>query len=375
MGNMSDIQLALDALPTADMADQQAVIRYAEDEERIFMPGAKMFPRPEWKRDYRLAEDAQPTLVTVPNSGIPAYLTFFHDAEVLRIMTAKNRAAEIFGEEGKGDWLSTTLIFNVVENTYEVSSYGDYNNNGSANANMNFPERQPYLYQVITQYGERELEQAGLARIGWAAEQKAAAIAGLNKFQNQTYFKGVTGLQNYGIINDPALNAAIAPGPKAAGGVAWQVGNTINATPNEMFTDIQGLVSQLIAQSDGNIDVDDELVLAMSPRSKNAITATNTFNVNTMALIKNNYPNMRIESAVQYGALTAQNTLGNAAGETVQLFAPKANEQKSGYCAFNLKLRAGRVVPELSSYKQKFTQGSAGFVYRQIFATAFLVGV
>jgi len=375
MGTMNDMQLALDALPTAELADQQAVIRYAEDESRIFMPGAKMFPRPEWKRDFRLAEDAQPTLVTVPNSGVPAYLTFFHDAEILRIMTANNRAAEIFGEEGKGDWLSSTLIFNVVENTYEVSSYGDYNNNGNAGANMNFPERQPYLYQVITHYGERELEQAGLARIGWAAEQKAAAMAGLNKFQNLTYFKGVSNLQNYGILNDPSLNAAIAPGPKAAGGVAWQIGNTINATPNEMFSDIQGLVSQLIAQSDGNIDIDDELVLALSPRSKNAITATNTFNVNTMALIKNNYPKMRIEAAVQYGALTAQNPQGNAAGETVQLFAPKANGQTSGYCAYNLKLRAGRIVPELSSYKQKFSQGTAGFVYRQPFATAFLVGV
>ena len=366
---------ALNDLPTADLADQKAVIKYAEDESRIFVEGAQMFARPEWLKNYRLAEDAQPSLVTVPNSGVPAYLTFFHDPKILRVYQAKNKAAEIYGEEGKGDWLSSTLIYNVVENTGQVSSYGDYNNNGMAQANMNFPEFQPYLYQVIVQYGERELEMAGLARIGWAAELRASAITALQKFQNLTYFYGVTNLQNYGILNSPNLNPAIAPGPKAAGGVAWQIGNTINATPNEMFSDIQSMVSQLIAQSDGNIDIDDELVLAMSPRSKNAITATNTFNVNTMALIKNNYPKLRVETAIQYGAKTSQNTQGNALGETVQLWAPKAGGQDSGYCAYNLKLRAGRVVPELSSYKQKFTAGTAGMIYMQPFAQTTLIGV
>ena len=365
------MKLAYDMAP----ADQARAIKHHEDAWGIHFPGAQMFCRPEYKQNINVAMDAQPALVTVPNSGVPAYLTFFMDPDILRVLTAPNEAAEIFGEKQKGDWTSTTLIFPVVERTYEVSSYGDFNNNGRAGINTNFPERQPYLYQTVTEYGDLEIERVGLAKIGFVAEQKEAAIDGLNKFGNLTYFRGVAGLQNYGVLNDPSLYPAIAPVPKANGGVAWMNGTTINATANEIFSDIQALVAQLIAQASGQIGIKSEFVLAMSPRSENALTATNSFNVNVAALLKNNYPGMKIKTAMQYGALTAQNPQGNAVGEVVQLYAPKATGQDSGYCSFNTKLRAGPVVREMSAYKQKFTQGSSGFILRQPFAMSTMVGV
>lgn len=335
----------------------------------------QVFLRPEWKKNYKLAEDAQPQLITQASSGIPAYMTFFTDPDVLRILQAKNKAATLFGEKQKGDWLTSTLIFPVVEHTYEVSTYGDYNNNGRAGINMNFPERQPYLYQTVCEYGEFEIGRAGLAKIGFVAEQKEAAINGLSKFENLVYFQGVSGLANYGIKNDPALNPAIAPIPKGAGGVSWLAGTAPNATANEIFEDIQQLVNQVIAQSDGNIDVESEFNLNMSPRSQGALTATNTFNVNVMTLIANNYKNMKIGTAIQYGSVTAQNPQGNAAGEMVQLWCPNANGRESGYCSFNAKLWTGPVIRDLSSYKQKLSQGVSGFILRQGFAMATMVGV
>jgi hypothetical protein len=364
-------KLAYDMSP----ADQRAAIDYHRTRWGIDFPGTQAFCRPEWKENLNLAMDAQPSLVTAPNSGVPAYLTFFMDPDILRVLTAANEGAEIFGEKQKGEWTSTTLIFPVVERTYEVSSYGDHNNNGRAGINTNFPERQPYLYQTIVEYGDLEIERVGLAKIGFVAEQKEAAIDGLNKFQNLTYFKGVDGLQNYGALNDPSLYPAIAPAPKANGGVAWLNGTAINATANEIFEDIQGLVIQLINQSSGRINTKSRFVLAMSPSREGAMTATNTFNVNVAALLKNNFPNLEVKTAVQYGALTAQNPQGSALGEIVQLWCPDATGQDSGYCSFNAKLWAGPVVRELSAYKQKMAQGSAGFVLRQPFAMSQMVGV
>jgi len=355
--------------------DQRAAIEYHRQAWKIDFPGAQAFCSPAMKENINIAMDAQPQLVTVPNSGIPAYLTFFADPDILRVLTAANQAAAIFGEKQKGEWTTSTLIFPVVERTYEVSSYGDFNNNGRAGINTNFPERQPYLYQTVTEYGDLEIERVGLAKIGFVAEQKQAAIDGLNKFSNLTYFRGVQGLQNYGALNDPSLYPAIAPGPKANGGLQWLNGVSINATANEIYQDIQSLVIQLINQSSGLIDVRSRFKLAMSPRSEGAITATNSFNVNVAALLKNNFPNMEVVTAVQYGALTAQNPQGSALGEIVQLWCPDAEGQDSGYCAFNTKLRAGPVVRELSAYKQKFTQGSAGFILRQPFAMSTMIGV
>ena len=41
----------------------------------IILPGAQAYLPPEYASDFALAMDAQPNLVTVSNSGVPAYFT------------------------------------------------------------------------------------------------------------------------------------------------------------------------------------------------------------------------------------------------------------------------------------------------------------
>lgn len=357
-------------------AQRNAALAKFEREWGISFHGAMDFiAEDEWKQDYRLAMDAQPQLVTTAQSGIPSFLTTWLDPEILRILTAKNAAVEIFGEVRKGSFVDVSVAFPVVEHTGEVTSYGDFSNNGRVGANTNFPQRENYLYQTIAEYGDLEMERAGLAKIGWASELKQASVVILNKFQNLTYFYGVAGLQNYGILNDPSLYAAIAPAVKAAGGLQWFNGTAPNATGLEVYNDVVSLVTQLINQSSGNITAESEIVLALSPRSSSALNFTNTFNVNVKAQLAANYPNLKVVPAIQYGALTAQNPQGSALGELVQLIAKTVEGQETGYCAFSEKLRAGPVIRDLSSYKQKMTQGTWGTVVRQPFAIATMVGV
>jgi hypothetical protein len=101
-------------------------------------------------------------------------------------------------------------------------------------------------------YGERELERAGLARINWISELDVAAATVMSKFQNLTYFFGVKGLQNYGLLNDPNLGPSLTPAPKAAGGVAWIKSGAIVATASEIYADIQALYFQLVVQTAGH---------------------------------------------------------------------------------------------------------------------------
>jgi len=329
-----------------------------------------------WRKDYRLAMDAQPALVSTSNAGIPSFLTMVVDPAIIKILLSPNKAAKILGESKKGTWLDQTAMFPLIERTGEVSSYGDFNTNGRAGLNMAFPQRQSYLYQIIKEYGELEMERAGLARVSWAAELDEAAVIVLQKFQNLTYFFGVQNLQNYGLLNDPSLSAALTPITKAAGGARWiNTSNQIVATANEIFTDIQSLVIQLVQQTAGLVEEDDALTLAMSPTSQVALTATNQFNVNVNDLIKKNFPNMKIETAVQYGALTASNPQGNPAGNLVQLIAERVEGQETGYCSFNEKLRSHPIIRDLSSFKQKVTQGTWGAIIRQPMAISSMVGV
>ena len=341
----------------------------------------RMFIPDGWKHDFDLAMDqggfamdAQPQLTTSQNTGIPVWLSTMIDPTVYEILFSPLRAADILGEVKKGDWTLNSVMFPTAEHTGEVSSYDDYSNNGTVNTNLNFPSRQPYLYQTILQYGDRELDVAGLAKINWVSELNAAAAWALNRYQNQTYFFGVAGLQNYGILNDPNLTAALTPGPKAYGNNLWITNGIVTATPNEIFLDIQALVIQLILQSGGNINQESEFVLALSPISKAAITAVNSFDVNVSDLMKQ-FPNIRIIDAIQYQAQSSSNPQGVVGGNFMQLICTTVRGQKTGFCAFNEKMRAHRLIPDLSSWKQKLSGGSMGSIIRQPFAICSMLGI
>ena len=352
---------------------RQILASYERD--GFYFPHAQAFLKPEWAQNFDMAMDAQPALVTTPSSGIPAFLTAIIDPNILRIRQASNNAAEIFEEVRKGTWVTESALFPVVERGGNVTSYGDFNNGGATTANANFETRQPYLFQTVCIWGELQLERAGVAKIAWASELQGASADVLGKFENLMYFKGIAGLQNYGIQTDPGLLPAMAPTPKANGGVAWLTGAAPNATANEIYADIQTLVNTLITQSAGTVDTKSELVLALSPSREGALTATNSFNVNVKLLLKDNYPNLRIQNAIQYGLTTSQNPQGVAAGEMAQTIAPKAGEQDTAWLAFNEKLRAHRVVADMSSFKQKQTSGNFGAVLRQPFAIATMIGI
>jgi len=300
--------------------------------------------------------DAQPALVTTSNSGIPAFLSTFVDPKLIEVLVSPMKAAEVVGGEvKKGDWTTETAMFPMVESTGETSSYGDYSENGVAGVNSNFPQRQSYHYQVMTQWGERELERAGLARIDWANRTNVASVLTLNKFQNKTYFFGVAGLQNYGLLNDPNLSAAIVPTTKAIGGTGWA-----SATAQEINADVQKLYKQLQTQAGGLVQLDSKMTLAMSPVSEVYLTKTTDFNVNVSDILKKNFPNLTIKTAPEYST---------ASGELVQLILDEAEGQRTADTAFTEKLRAHPIVVQSSSFKQKKSQGTWGTI---IFRPAFI---
>lgn len=360
---------------------QEAKLAFDNDIERlmssgIILPEVTHYLPAEFKRNYTLAMDAAGTLTTTPNTGIPSMLTTMIDPTIIEILFAPNKAAEIIGESQKGSWLDDTIMFPIVEHTGEVSSYGDFSEDGHSGVNTNWPNRQSYLFQVVKEYGERELERAGLSKLNWVSEIDKAAATVLNKFQNLTYFFGVGALLNFGLLNDPNLPASLTPGVKAANTPFWiNSSGAVTATANEVFTDIQSIFANLVANSGGLIEATDKLVLSMSPSVAVALTATNSFNVNVYDLLKKNFPNIRFETAVQYGKLSSTNPQGIAAGNLVQMICESVEGQQSGFAAYNEKMRAHSIIKAMSSFKQKVSAGTWGTVIRQPFAFASMIGV
>lgn len=307
--------------------------------------------------DPTLAQDAQPVLVTQVNAGIPNYLSNWVDPRIIDVIFSPMKAAQIAGETKKGDWTTTVATFPVVESDGQVSAYGDFNTNGSVEVNANFPQRQSFHYQTYTQWGEKELANAALAKLDWAFRVNQASILLLNKYQNQTYFFGVAGLQTYGLLNDPALYAPIAPT------AAWNASST---SADSVYEDIRRLFVQLQTQSNGTVDMETKLTLAMSPVTQVAMAKTNQFGLNVQKLVDLNFPNLTVKTAVEYGT---------AAGQLVQMIADTIEGQETATAAFTEKMRAHAIVVDTSSWKQKKSQGTFGTVIYRPFGIAQMIGV
>lgn len=295
-----------------------------------------------------VAMDAQPELITVSNAGIPAFLSNMLDPKLIEVVVTPMKAAEIAGETKKGDWVTTVTTFVMIESTGEVAAYGDYANGGNADANSNFPQRQSFHYQTFTQWGEKELAYAGLAGIDLASRKNVASVLVLNKFQNSSYFYGIAGLQNYGLLNDPKLPAPIVPSTPWAG-----------ATPEQGYQNILDLYTQLVRQGQGNIDRTTRMTLACSPQRDADLSRTNQFGLNIFDLVKKNFPGLTVKTAPEYST---------SSGELMQLIVDEYEGQETMTAAFTEKLRAHAMVVGSSNFSQKKSQGTWGtIIFRPVF--------
>ena len=345
---------------------QNPHVQLLADRFGIIFPGAMDYRNSQAGRiaEAAILADAAPTnllqaqAVTTGNSGVPAYFVNFIDPELTRVITSPVEAANIFGEAKKGDWTTKTATFPIIESDGQVSSYGDLNNNGLAGSNANFEPRQSYHYQIFTRWGDLELETMGKAKIDWAAEQNVAAALVMAKFQNISYFFGVAGLDNFGLLNDPSLNAPITPT------VAWA-----SATGLQIWGDIQNLFKQLQSQTKGNVTMKDKLVLAMDPFTEAYLLTPmqNVYGNATVAdMIKKSFPALEVKTAVEYVTTS---------GNLVQLIAPRLQGQNTGYCSFTEKMRAHAIVRDTSATYQKKSGGTWGAIVKIPAAIAQLLGV
>jgi hypothetical protein len=314
-----------------------------------------------WDRDLALAMDAQPGLVTTSNAGIPGFLTNIVDPEVVRVLVTPMKAAVIFGETKKGDWTTLSTQFPIAESAGQVASYGDYSNNGTVDANANWVPRQSYTYQIHKRYGERQLALWGTAAINYSAELDASAARIMNKFQNRSYFFGISGLVNYGFLNDPGLIAPSAPAVKAAGGTSWTT-----ATAQEIYTDVLNLYNQLLVQTGYNIDMDEPLVLALPSDRAASLMKVSAFNITAKQTITETFPNLRIETAPEYST---------AGGELMQLIAPRLQNVQTAYGAFTEKMRQHPLIVGTSYWTQKLSGGTWGGIIRRYVAVAQMLGI
>ena len=301
----------------------------------------------------RIAMDAQSVAVTNPSAGVPSLFTTYVDPKVIEVLLTPTPLAEAFGEIKKGSWTDQTTMFALAESSGEVASYGDWNENGIAETNVNYPERNPYHYQSIIRVGDREAAIAGAANLNWAERKQIASVQALNRFQNLSYIFGVSGLKNYGLINDPSLLPSTTD-------TAWGAKDS-----QGIFDAVQKLYALLVKQADGLVTRTTEMTMALPPEAEANFTKTNMYNVNVSDQLTKNFPNLKFVVVPEYAT---------DAGNQIQLIADSYDGQPTVELSFTEKMRVFPLERGKSGYDQKRMQGTNGaIVYRPILIAGMLV--
>lgn len=308
----------------------------------------------------QLANDA--AMVTAANSGVPVEFTSYIDPMVIPILTATHGAREIFGEVKKGDWTTSYARFQTSEITGEVEAYTDYGQGGASDVNPTFPVRTQYIYQTNIRYGDREVDVASRARLQLAADKQRAAATVIDIASNKFALYGVAGLEIYGLLNDPNLPADVSSLPNANDKTLWAEKST-----KEIYEDVLHLFGKMADRGAGHIDANTELVLATSPATQVQLGKATDFNISARQMLETYFPKIRFVALPELAKETG--------GTSILLVAPTIEGLPTAQIGFSEKFRAMRLIPESSSFHQKFVGSSYGTIIYRPFAIGKMTGV
>lgn len=312
-----------------------------------------------------MAMDAQ---ITNTNTGFPsAYYTFL-DPKVVQVLFAKRSATALAVEAKVGTWTDEFYNFPVEEISGSVTGYSDYENGVSSDVNYEYPSREQYRFQTTVKYGDLETDKAAAAKIAIAARKQNAAAETIAIFENKAYLYGVKGKRIYGLLNDPNLNPSISP-VSVDSKSTWAEKQAAypDTFANIVYNDIAALIAELFNNNGGNIDANAEMVLGISNAKAASLVVPNSFGLTAQAMLKQNYPNLRIEQVPELSA--------ESAGDTLYLIVPSYLGDATATVAYAEKFRLSRLVPRETSFSQKAIGTTWGAVIRRPSLIARMAGI
>lgn len=195
-----------------------------------------------------------------------------------------------------------------------------------------------------------------------AADKQRAAATVIDIASNKFALYGVAGLEIYGLLNDPNLPAAVSPLPNAASKTLWAEKST-----KEIYEDVLYLFGKMADRGAGHIDANTELVLATSPATQVQLGKATDFNISARQMLETYFPRIRFVALPELATATG--------GTSILLVAPTIEGLPTAQIGFSEKFRAMRLIPESSSFHQKFVGSSYGTIIYRPFAIGKMTGV
>ena len=221
--------------------------------------------------------------------------------------------------------------------------------------------RENYIAQTHIRYGEREMAVSGRAMINLASEKQKAAATIINREQNKFYLLGVAGKEIYGLLNEPNIPEALTPATVNTSVTKWE-----DKTTQQIYDDILTMAAELFGNSQGLIDEKSDLVLAVPPAINVLLGKATDFNVSVKDMLTKYFDNIKFVTLPELSA---------DSGDTVMLVARSVMGMPTAQLAYSEKMRAFQLIPNTSSWEQKFAFGTYGCVLYRPFAVSSMTGV
>lgn len=319
-----------------------------------FRNGEKFLPLA--KDGKRIAMDAAISMVTAPNVTVPQMFQTYIDPTVIETLTAPRKSTEIFPEAKVCDWADQQVVFRQNEKVGSTQPYSDFGKGTTAEVNYNFESRGIYRFQDFIQVGDLEQDIMGKMRVNLLSDKQAAATETIAIDANRFNLFGVANAKIYGLLNEPNLLAAITP--LNVGTVETPVTAWADKTPTQIHDDILEMVGTLVDRTEGLVQYDTPMVLAIPPSLSTYLLKASMYGVApVMEMLKARLPNVTVkvlpELKDETGVCSALLCVQNLGGKPVGKF------------GFADKLRTSRVILDHTSMSQKWSSSTNGFILYQ----------
>ena len=238
--------------------------------------------------------------VTTPSVSTPIQFLQHWLPDFIEVVTAAREIDAIAGRTIAGNWHDESIVQGILERTGQAVPYGDHTDIPLSSWNTNFEVRDIVRFEEGIQVGILEEARAGAMNISSQTEKRAAAAESLAIELNNVGFFGYNEGSNktYGFLNDPNLPAYTTVAVGAGGLTTWA-----SKDYDEIVTDLRTAFAALRTKS-GNLfkPERDASVLTVAVACMEYLNVENQFGKSVYDFLKQNYPNVRIESAVQLDA-------------------------------------------------------------------------
>ena len=322
----------------------------------------------------QVAMDSLASAITTPAiPGLIQFMQYWMPGQVFA-MTAAREIDNLVGLSTMGEFADEQIVQEFLEPTGYPRPYSDYGNAPLADWNMTFPFRTIVRFELGMRVGVLEEERSARVRVNSGQTKRESCGVNLEITRNLVGFNGYNSGNNntFGFLNDPGLPAYVTVANGASGYSEWSTKTFL-----EIQSDLLTAFVQLRTQSKGNIDPKKmPTVLGIATNAVDYLSVTSDFGVSVWQWLKENYPMVRVQDAIQLN--TADGAIPG--GGVFYLYAERVgdlstDDGKVWVQPVPQKFRVLGVQKLTKGYQEDYANAIAGVMLKRPYAVVRYVGV